>query len=121
MSNDKVVPISAKRLGFLNPKEAEGGVAALGKVMKEFCGIDLLKVGMIMKTIEPLLRIEERTPEAFERKRKEYREAINAYDEKTSFSILNNSKEEELKRRPIFFSLLIERAFKKNIPDFPQT
>lgn len=95
-------------------------MGAMGDLMKKVCGIDLFKVAVIMQTIEPLLRIERQTPEAFQRKQREYLGVINSYDENTCLSLINNSKEEEWKHRPIFFFLLMERAFKKNIPGFPQ-
>lgn len=119
MSNDKIIDISARRLKLLNSKEAPQGIGAMGDLMKKFLGVDLLKVAVIMKTIEPLLRIERQAPKRFERKQGFYLKILNTYDEKTYLHLIHNSNEEQWKRRPIFFAGLVEKVFGKKIPDFP--
>ncbi len=119
MNKDKkVVDISTKRLRFLNQTGAEQGIATLGDLIKKVCGVDLLKVAVMAKIIEPLLRIEKQNPASFERKEKEYRQLVDTYNETTCLSLINTSKEEEWKHRPIFFALLMEKTLTEKIPGF---
>jgi|SRR3989344_310680 len=120
MTDNKIVDISQRKLGF-SQKGNEQGMGIMGSLFKKICGVDLLKVAVIMKTIEPLLRIQRQNPKTFERRRAVYVKIVNTYQEKTYLPLINNSSEEQWKRRPIFFALLIQKVLGEKIHDFPQT
>lgn len=110
MPKKNVVDLSARRMGYLTPKDAEGGMAVMGELMKSVCGIDLLRVAVIMKMIEPLLRIEEQTPASFEKKKRLYGKIVSTYDQAMCASLIDTSTESEWKRRPVFFLILLQKA-----------
>ena len=118
MADKKVVDLSAKRVESLLSTDSVQGMKIMGDLLKETCGIDLLRVVVMMKMVEPLLRIERQDPANFEKKRKEYLAIIRSYDASTYLPLLNNSPDGEWKRRPIFFQLLVEKAFHMEILDF---
>ncbi|MDE1925399.1 MAG: hypothetical protein KGH79_04475 [Patescibacteria group bacterium] len=118
MSSDKkIIDLSARRLERLGAKNSEHGIAVVGKLTEEVCGVNLLKAAMMAQVIAPLVRtVQRENPAAFKRRGELYRKMINSYDDTTCHFLINTSTAERWKQRPIYFYLLAQKALGKIVP-----